>query len=74
MPEVRGATASISGDRGSFHHNMLANCAGRNWSLAGGLEADGRFGGALDLRNNVVYNWEHRTTDGGAREVNFVNN
>ena len=22
----------------------------------------------------VVYNWKHRTTDGGAREVNFVNN
>jgi hypothetical protein len=22
----------------------------------------------------VVYNWRHRTTDGGAKEVNFVNN
>ena len=22
----------------------------------------------------LVYNWRHRTTDGGAREVNFVNN
>jgi len=66
--------ASISGDRGSFHHNLLANCAGRNWSLAGGLDAEGRFAGALDIRNNVVYNWAHRTTDGGAREVNFVGN
>src|SRR5690606_36954384 len=28
----------------------------------------------LDIRNNVVYNWEHRTTDGGVMELNFVNN
>jgi hypothetical protein len=28
----------------------------------------------LDIFNNVVYNWRSRTTDGGAHEVNFVNN
>ena len=32
-----GYAASIGGDIGSFHHNLLAHCAGRNWSLAGGL-------------------------------------
>jgi len=66
--------ASISGDVGSFHHNLLANCAGRNWSLAGGLDKSGHLAGRLDIRNNVVYNWAHRTTDGGVRELNFVNN
>ncbi len=65
--------ASISGDAGSFHHNLLAHCAGRNWSLAGGLNHGGRLAGRLDLRNNVVYNWHDRTTDGGCRELNFVN-
>ncbi|MFZ0596202.1 MAG: T9SS C-terminal target domain-containing protein, partial [Flavobacterium sp.] len=30
--------------------------------------------GKVDITNNVVYNWGHRTTDGGANEVNFVNN
>lgn len=65
---------SISGDIGSFHHNLLAHCAGRNWSLAGGLDRGGHFAGRLDIRNNVVYNWEHRTNDGGAKAVNFVNN
>jgi hypothetical protein len=66
---------SISGDVGSFHHNLLAHCAGRNWSLAGGLDRTGqRLAGRLDIRNNVVYNWAHRTTDGGVRELNFVNN
>jgi hypothetical protein len=66
---------SISGDIGSFHHNLLANAAGRNWSLAGGFEHGGHaFDGYLDLRNNVVYNWEHRTNDGGVRLLNLVGN
>ncbi len=65
---------SISGNVGSFHHNLLAHCAGRNWSLAGGLTRGGQFAGRLDIRNNVVFNWQHRTTDGGAKAVNFVNN
>src|SRR6185503_1774014 len=70
-----GYAASIGGDIGSFHHNLLAHCAGRNWSLAGGLEKKtSTYAGRLDLRNNVIYNWKNRATDGGAHEVNFVNN
>ena len=66
---------SISGDIGSFHHNLLAHCGGRNWSLAGGFEQDGLHqGGKLDITNNVVYNWQGRTTDGQIAYVNFVNN
>lgn len=69
-----GYAASIGGDIGSFHHNLLAHCDGRNWSLAGGLDGNGFYCGRLDIFNNVVYNWRGRTTDGGAHEVNFVNN
>lgn len=70
-----GYAASIGGDIGSFHHNLLAHCAGRNWSLAGGLsKPDNHYAGRLDIRNNVVFNWKNRATDGGAHEVNFVNN
>jgi hypothetical protein len=69
-----GFAASIGGDVGSFHHNLLAHCAGRNWSLAGGLDKATRHTGRLDIRNNVVYNWAHRTTDGGVMELNYVNN
>jgi hypothetical protein len=69
-----GFAGSISGDIGSFHHNLLANCAGRNWSLAGGLTGAGKFAGHLDVRNNVVYNWNHRTNDGGVRNLNLVGN
>lgn len=65
---------SISGEIGSFHHNLVTHCAGRNWSLAGGLNQAGKIAGSLDIRNNVIYNWEHRTTDGGVKRMNFVNN
>jgi hypothetical protein len=71
---AHGYAASIGGDVGSFHHNLLAHCEGRNFSLAGGLDGSGYFAGRLDIFNNVVYNWGGRTTDGGAHEVNFVGN
>jgi len=69
-----GYAASVGGDIASLHHNLLAHCEGRNWSLAGGLDGEGYFAGRLDIFNNVVYNWGGRTTDGGAHQVNFVNN
>ncbi|MCH4551691.1 T9SS type A sorting domain-containing protein [Aestuariibaculum lutulentum] len=69
-----GYAASIGGDVGSFHHNLLAHNYGRNWSLAGGLDGDGYYSGLLDITNNVVYNWGGRTTDGGTKELNFVGN
>lgn len=59
---------------GSFHHNLLAHCEGRNWSLSGGLDGSGYYDGAHDVFNNVVYNWGKRATDGGTHELNFVNN
>ena len=71
---LHGYAASIGGDIGSFHHNLLAHCEGRNWSLAGGLDGDNYYAGRLDIFNNLVYNWGGRATDGGAHEVNFVNN
>lgn len=73
--QPHGFAASISGNVGSFHHNLLAHCAGRNWSLAGGLvHGTLSYDGGIDIRNNVVYNWQYRTTDGGAHQVNFVDN
>lgn len=60
--ETHAFAASISGNTGSFHHNLLIDCTGRNWSLAGGMEQDAvTYGGYLDIRNNVVYNWRDRT-------------
>lgn len=71
---AHGYAATVGGDVGSFHHNFLAHCEGRNWSLGGGLDGNAYYAGRLDFTNNVVYNWGHRATDGGAMEVNFVNN
>lgn len=69
-----GFAATIGGDVGTFSHNLLVNCNGRNWSMGGGLDGAGYYAGRLDIFNNVCYNWCGRTTDGGAHEVNFVGN
>lgn len=71
---AHGYAATIGGDVGSFHHNLLAHNDGRNWSMGGGLDAAGNYAGKLDIFNNVVYNWVDRVTDGGAHNVNFVGN
>jgi hypothetical protein len=72
--ETHAFAGSISGDIGSYHHNLLAHCTDRNWSLAGGLDQAGQYAGRLDIRNNVVYNWTGRTTDGGVKDLVYVNN
>ena len=73
--EPHAFAASIGGEVGSFHHNLLVHCTDRNWSLAGGMQQDGKsYRGCLDIIDNVVYNWRGRTTDGGIHRVNFINN
>lgn len=76
--KTHGFAATIGGGcfygHSSYHHNLLAHCEGRNWSLSGGLDGAGNYSGAHDVFNNVVYNWGSRATDGGTHELNFVNN
>ncbi|MCR5394450.1 MAG: hypothetical protein K6E86_03565 [Bacteroidales bacterium] len=69
-----GYAATIDGQIGSWHHNLLAHCYGRNWSMGGGMDANNTAIGQMDIFNNVVYNWGTRTTDGGCHECNFVGN
>lgn len=71
---AHGYAATIGGDIGSYHHNLLAHNEGRNWSMAGGLDGSGAYAGRHDMFNNVCYNWGGRATDGGTHEGNFVNN
>jgi hypothetical protein len=66
--------ASISGEIGSYHHNLIAHSTDRNWSLAGGYDKSVSYAGSLDIRNNVVYNWLARTTDGGVARCNYESN
>jgi hypothetical protein len=72
--ETHAFAGSISGDIGSYHHNLLAHCTDRNWSLAGGYDQANQYAGLLDIRNNVVYNWTARTTDGGVQQLDYVGN
>lgn len=69
-----GYAATIGGDYGSYHHNLLAHNEGRNWSMSGGLDGGGSYAGHHDMFNNVCYNWRNRTTDGGTHQGQFVNN
>jgi hypothetical protein len=56
------------GKNTSFHHNLFACNTGRNPSI--GMSFD------FDFRNNVLFNWRHRTMDGGdgSSRVNVINN
>ncbi len=56
------------GTPSTFHHNLFACNTARNPSI--GMSGD------FDYRNNVVFNWRHRTCDGGdeTSQVNFINN
>jgi pectate lyase len=58
--------ATWGGKNCSFHHNLFACNTGRNPSI-GWCEN-------LDYRNNVIFNWRHRTMDGGLNSINVVNN
>jgi pectate lyase len=55
------------GENSTFHHNLFACNTGRNPSIG--------MSGEFDFRNNVIYNWKHRTTDGGDETslINLIN-
>ena len=56
------------GRNSGFHHNLFASNTGRNPSVA--MTYDFNF------VNNVLFNWRHRTIDGGGDEslYNIINN
>jgi hypothetical protein len=56
------------GKNSTFHHNLFACNTGRNASIG--------MGYSFNFINNTVFNWRHRTLDGGdaTSEVNVINN
>jgi hypothetical protein len=60
--------STLGGYNSTFHHNLWACNAGRNPSV--GMIYDFTFA------NNVVFNWRHRTVDGGDHRsfYNIINN
>ena len=71
LQQGHGFAASLGGTNTSYHHNLLANNAGRNPSIAG---ENSNPTINLDFRNNVIFNWQYRTLDGRPRSINVVNN
>ena len=60
--------STIGGENASFMRNVWADNTGRNPSIG--------WGGVFNFVNNVIYNWVHRTADGGEYSTmsNFINN
>ena len=60
--------STIGGENTTFMRNLWADNTGRNPSIG--------WGGVFNFINNVVYNWHHRTADGGEYSTmsNFINN
>ena len=60
--------STIGGENTTFMRNLWADNTGRNPSIG--------WGGVFNFVNNVVYNWVHRTADGGEYSTmsNFINN
>ena len=70
--EALGPSHAFGGTWGgynsTFHHNLFASNTARNPSIG--------MSGEFDYRNNVIYNWAHRSMDGGDETslVNVINN
>ncbi len=60
--------STVGGLNSTFHHNLWANNTGRNPSV--GMYGDFTF------VNNVIFNWRHRSVDGGDHRslFNLINN
>ncbi len=60
--------STIGGENTTFMRNLWADNTGRNPSIG--------WGGVFNFVNNVLYNWVHRTADGGEFTTmsNFINN
>jgi hypothetical protein len=60
--------ATLGGENCSFMRNIYANNAGRNPSIG--------WNGVFNFANNVLFNWWHRSVDGGdyTAKYNIINN
>jgi hypothetical protein len=60
--------STLGGENCSFIRNLWANNAGRNPSVG--------WNGVFNFANNVIYNWVHRSVDGGdyTAQYNIINN
>jgi hypothetical protein len=60
--------STLGGENCSFIRNLWANNAGRNPSIG--------WNGTFNFINNVIFNWKHRSVDGGdySAKYNIINN
>lgn len=67
----------FGGNNVTFHHNLIANHTSRNPRIGGGYAgaADADHVAAVQVSNNVLYNWGFNTIYGGGfANTNYINN
>jgi len=75
--ERHGFGGIWGGRRASFHHNLIAHCKGRmpRFAGSGGFTPVAAGTENVDFRNNVIYDWEAYSSNGGeGGNYNMVNN
>jgi hypothetical protein len=67
-PNSHAFGSTLGGAGVNQHHNLWASNTARNPSIS--------FSHFMDFRNNVLFNWQHRSVDGAGPEahVNMINN
>ncbi|MGE4587403.1 MAG: polysaccharide lyase family 1 protein [Mangrovibacterium sp.] len=68
---AHGYGGSLGGKNASYLYNLIAHAPGRNPSVAGNNQS---MTENMDFRNNVVFNYGHRSCDGKPGSINFVGN
>jgi pectate lyase len=64
----------ISGRNISIYQNLISHFKERNLQFQKGRDLK-REESLIDFRNNVIFNWSHRASDGGTESnVNLINN
>lgn len=84
--DLVGTAFEITAKNGTFHHNLITNCANLPWYFADAdknSSDDLEYSENLDVRNNIVYNWYNQNQydevddcflAGKAVNLQFINN
>ena len=70
-----GTGVDLNAEKCSLYSNLLINCSGKVWGFSFENPTGGEKNNNIDIRNNVVYNFENASVSGDlCKNTQFVNN